>query len=96
MGADIRRKGKIEKVTEFAKRMKKVQEEAKVVLKKAQKEMKYQVDKRKREVEKQKKDNKVILSMKDLVFKKRPVKKLVNQYVSPYINEVVSTNAVKL
>ena len=52
MGADIRRKGKIEKVTEFAKRMKKVQEEAKVVLKKAQKEMKYQVDKRKREVEK--------------------------------------------
>jgi len=34
--------------------------------------------------------------MKDLVFKERPVKKLVDQYVGPYINEVVSTNAVKL
>jgi len=33
--ADIRRKGKVEKVTEFVERMKKVQEEAKVVLKKA-------------------------------------------------------------
>jgi len=52
IGVDIRRKGKIEKVTEFAKRMKKVQEKAKVVLKKAQKEMKYQADKRKIEVEK--------------------------------------------
>jgi len=33
--ADIRRKGKVEKVTEFVERMKKVQEEARVVLKKA-------------------------------------------------------------
>ena len=40
MGADIRRKGKVEKVTEFAERMKKVQEEAKTALRKAQKEMK--------------------------------------------------------
>ena len=35
--------------------------------------------------------------MKDLVFKERPVKKLVDQYVDPYtIEEVVSTNTVKL
>ena len=35
--------------------------------------------------------------MKDLVFKKKPVNKLVDQYISPYIiDEVVSTNAVKL
>jgi len=35
--------------------------------------------------------------MKDLVFKKRPVKKLVDQYIGPYIiDEVVFTNAVKL
>ena len=33
MGIDIRRKGKIEKATEFAKRIKKMQEEAGVVLK---------------------------------------------------------------
>jgi len=37
------------------------------------------------------------LSIKDLVFKERPAKKLVDQYIGPYIiNKVVSTNAVKL
>ena len=40
IGADIKKKGKIEKVTEFVERMKKVQEEAEAVLKKAQEEMK--------------------------------------------------------
>jgi len=39
----------------------------------------------------------VILSTKDLVFKERLVRKLVERYVGPYkIKEVVSTNAVKL
>jgi len=43
------------------------------------------------------KEDKVMLSIKNLVFKKRPAKKLVNQYIGPYfINKVVSTNAVKL
>ena len=38
-----------------------------------------------------------MLSTKDLVFKERPAKKLVDQYVGPYtIKEVVSTNVVKL
>ena len=38
-----------------------------------------------------------MLSMKDLVFKERLAKKLVDQYVGLYIiNEVVFTNAVKL
>ena len=38
-----------------------------------------------------------MLSTKDLVFKEWPARKLVNQYVSPYIiEEVVSTNVVKL
>jgi len=40
MRVDIRRKGKIEKATEFAKRMKKVQEDAKVALRKVQEDMK--------------------------------------------------------
>jgi len=35
IGADIRRKGKIEKATEFTKRMKKVQEEVEIALRKA-------------------------------------------------------------
>ena len=38
-----------------------------------------------------------MLSTKDLVFKERQAKKLVNQYVAPYIiDKVISTNAVKL
>ena len=38
-----------------------------------------------------------MLSIKNLVFKERPVKKLVDQYVGLYIiNKVVFTNAVKL
>ena len=38
--ADIRRKGKVKKMTEFAEKMKKVQEKAGTALKKAQEEMK--------------------------------------------------------
>ena len=34
IGADIRRKGKIEKVTEFVERIKKIQKEVRTVLKK--------------------------------------------------------------
>jgi len=67
------------------------------VLKKAQEDMKRQADKRRKESEEWKKRDKVMLSMKDLVFKERLVRKLVDLYVSPYtIEEVVSTNAVKL
>ena len=40
IGGDIRRRGKVEKVTEFVKKMKKVHEEAGAVLKKAQEDMK--------------------------------------------------------
>jgi len=59
--------------------------------------MKWQADKKRREAEEWKKRDKVILSTKDLVFKKRPANKLVDQYIGPYIiNKIVSTNAVKL
>ena len=38
-----------------------------------------------------------MLNIKDLVFKKRPAKKLVDWYISLYIiNKVVFTNMVKL
>jgi len=48
-------------------------------------------------VEDWKKGDRVMLSTKDLVFKERPVRKLVERYVGLYeIEEVVSTNAVKL
>jgi len=40
MEIDIRRKGKMEKVMEFAERIKKIQEDAGAALRRAQKEMK--------------------------------------------------------
>jgi len=97
MGGNIRKRGKVEKATEFVERMKKVQEEAEAALKKAQKDMKRQADKSRKKTEKWKKRDWVILSIKDLVFKERPARKLVDRYVGPYeIEEVVSTNAIKL
>jgi len=73
MGGDIQKKGKVEKATEFMKRMKRVQEEAGSALKKAQEEMKRQADKKRKETEDWKKGDKVMLSTKDLVFKERSV-----------------------
>jgi len=97
MGGDIRRKGKVESVTEFVKRMKKVHEEAEVALKKTQEEMKRYADRGRKETEVWKKRDRVLLSTKDLVFKERPTKKLMERYVGPYaIEEVVSSNVVKL
>ena len=97
MGGDIRKKGKVEGVTEFVERMKKVQEEAEAALRKTQEEMKRYADRGRKETEVWKKGERVLLSTKDLVFKERPSKKLTERYVGPYvIEEVVSTNAVKL
>ena len=59
--------------------------------------MKRQIDKERRESKDWKKGDRVLLNTKDLVFKERPVRKLVDQYIGPYtIKEVVPTNAVKL
>ena len=97
MGADIRRKRKVEKVTEFVERMIRIQEDVGVALSKAQEEMKKQADRRRWEVEEWKKKEKVMLSTKDLVFKERPAKKLTEKCVGPYkIEEVVLKNVVKL
>ena len=96
MGADIRRKGKVEKAMEFVERMRQVQEEAGMALKKTQEDMK-QADKERKETEKWKKGDRVMLSAKDLVFKERLARKLVDQYIGLYtIEEVISTNMVKL
>jgi len=97
MGGDIRRKGKVESTTAFVERMKKVQEEAEAALRKTQEEMKKYADRRRKESEEWKRGDQVLLSTKDLVFKERPSKKLTERYVGPYaIEEVVSSNAVKL
>ena len=97
MGEDIRKKGKVESVAEFVERMKKVYEEAGAALKKAQKNMKREADRERRELENWKREDRVMLSTKDLMFKERPARKLVDQYIEPYtIKEVIFTNAVKL
>jgi len=97
MGDDIRKKEKVEKITEFVERMRKVQEKAGAALKKSQKNIKKQADKGRKEMEAWKKEDRVLLSTKDLVFKERPVRKLVERYVGLYvIEEVVLTNTVKL
>ena len=97
MGRDIRRKGKVESVTMFVERLKKVQEKAEAALRKTQEEMKRYADRGRKETEVWKKGDRVLLSTKDLVFKERPSKKLMERYTGLYeIEEVVSLNAVKL
>jgi len=97
MGADIRKKGKVEKATEFVERLKKVQEEAGAALRKTQEEMKKYADQSRKEIKDWKRGDRVLLSIKDLVFKERPAKKLTEKYIGPYmIEEVVSSNTVKL
>ena len=49
IGMDLRRKEKIEKITEFAERMRKVHEEVRSVLIKAQEKMKRQADRERKE-----------------------------------------------
>jgi len=59
--------------------------------------MKRYADHSRREIEEWKKRDRVLLSTKDLVFKERPVRKLMERYVGPYeIEEVISSNTVKL
>ena len=97
IGGDIRKKGKVESATEFVERMKKVHEEVGAVLKKTQEEMKRYANRNRRETEEWKRGNRVLLSTKDLVFKERPMRKLIERYVGPYeIEEVVLSNTVKL
>ena len=77
MGGDIRKKEKVEKATKFVERMKKVQEKTEAALKKVQENMKRQADKGRKESKDWKKGDRVLLSTKNLVFKERPVRKLV-------------------
>ena len=59
--------------------------------------MKRYADRSRKETEKWKKGDRVLLSTKDLVFKERLVRKLMERYIGLYtIEEIVSLNAVKL
>jgi len=66
-------------------------------LKRIQEEIKKYADRNRKEMEEWKKGDRIMLCTKDLVFKERPVHKLVKRYMGPYkIEEVVSLNAMKL
>ena len=52
IGADINMKEKVEKAIEFVERMKKIQKEARVVLRKAQEKIKRQADTRRKKAKK--------------------------------------------
>ena len=97
MERDIRKKEKVESVTKFIEKMKKIHEKVAVALKKIQKEIKQYADRNRRETEEWKKGDRVMLSTKDLVFKERLVQKLMERYVGLYVIEkIVSLNVVKL
>jgi len=57
--------------------------------------MRRQANREQKEIEEWEKDNKVVLSTKDLVFKERLVKKLTERYVRLYVvEEVILKNVV--
>ena len=78
MGGDIRKKGKVKSAMDFVEKMKKVYEEAGAALKKAQEDIKRQADRKRKKTERWRKGDRVMLSIKDLVFKERPMRKLVD------------------
>ena len=99
IGFDIRKKGKNEKVEEFARKMKKRYEEAREALVKSQKEMKRQADRSRKEAEEYKIGDKVLISTKyfSIELIKRATKKLTEKFIEPYVvRKIVSENVVEL
>ena len=70
---------------ELIKRMKKVQEKTEALLKRILKKERRSQLKKQRKTKIQKKRDKIILSMKDLVFKEQLAKKLIEKYMKSYI-----------
>lgn len=97
MGFDVRRKGNHPAAEEFAKKMEELHKETQAALKKAQDDMRRYADRLRGEVPEYKEGDLVLLSTKDLVFKQRPTRKLMEKFIGPYkIKKVVSKNAVEL
>ena len=59
----------MEKTIEFIERMKRIQEKTGAVLRKVQEKIKKQTNQGRKEIEEGKKDDRMMLSTKDLVFK---------------------------
>jgi len=79
--------------------MKKVHEEAKVALKKLQEEMKKYADKNGKGVVEYKVEDRMLLSIKDLMWqtRNRETKKLIERFIEPYkVKKIISENMVEL
>ena len=99
MGFELRKKGKFEGAEKFAKRMKEVQEEAKVALGKAQEDMRRYADRHRGKAVGYKARDLVLLSTKDLKWQMvgRYSEKLVERFVGSYkIKAIISSNVVEL
>jgi len=99
IGFEIRKKGKHVKAEEFVKKIKEMHEEVKTALKKSQKEMTKYIDRNRKEAKEYKMGDRVLLSMKDLVWKmrNRKIKKLTEKFVGSYkIKKIISENTVEL
>jgi len=99
MGFEMRKKGKVLRVEEFAAKMKEIQEEAQAALRKAQEEMKKQADRYRGEVEEYKVGDMVLLSTKELKWQMigRRTDKLTERFIGPYrVKGIISLNAIEL
>jgi len=99
IGFKLRKKGKFEGAEKFAKRMKKVQEEAKTVLGKVQEDMRQYADRHRVEAVGYKVGDLVLLSTKDLKWQivRQRSEKLVEQFVGSYkIKAIIFSNVVEL
>jgi len=99
IGFEERKKGKYVGVEKFVEKMKKIQEEAKAMLKKAQEDMRKYADKKRSDADEYKVGDLVMLSTKDLKYQmvRRRTEKLTERFVSPYkVKKIISSNMVKL
>jgi len=99
MGFELRKKGRFEEAEKFAKRMKKVQREAKAVLAKVQKDMRKYADRHRVEAMEYKVRDLVLLSMWDLKWQMvgQCSEKLIEQSVGSYrMKAIISSNVIEL
>ena len=99
IGFEGKKKRKYKEAEKFIKKIKEIQEEAKVALGKVQEEMKKYTDRKRAEVNKYRVRDLVILSTKDLKYQMigRRTKKLIERFVRPYrVKKIVSLNTVEL
>ena len=99
MGFIMRRKGKYKGIEKFITKMKKIQEEAKVVLGKAQEEIKRYVDRKRAEINEYRVEDLIMLSTKNLKYQivDRRMEKLMEKFVGSFkIKKVISLNIVEL